>query len=90
MWLVDLPLIELALAEINLVDSYRTVREYWCCMKGWRWSDLEGLLPPQICSRLSIVMMRGDERGKDGLCWKGSKMGSFTISSAYNLTMQQP
>ena len=56
-WLGDIPLKELALAEINLVDSYKTVREYWCCMEGWWWSDLEGLLPPQICNRLSKVML---------------------------------
>ena len=59
-WLGGVPLIELALVEINLVDSYKIVREYWCCMEGWRRSDLEGLLLPQICNRLSTVMLRGD------------------------------
>ena len=43
-WLGDTPLIDLAYTDIPLVDFYKLVQDYWNCMTGWKWEELNGLL----------------------------------------------
>ena len=68
-WLGDTPLLNVALRTISLVDSYKTVHEYWTPSEGWRWNLITGLLPPHIEDRLKAVLVRQDADNKDGTCW---------------------
>ena len=61
------------------------VREYWNPLEGWKWGELEGLLPPQTCSNLATVLLRFDDEGHDGTCWGETKMRIFTVQSAYTM-----
>ena len=71
-WLGD-TLIALAFKEINLVDSYKLVKDYWSPSGRWMWEDLQGLLPPHVGNRLASIMLCNDEERKDGIGRRGTK-----------------
>lgn len=84
-WLGDVPLISEALQEINLVDSYKRVNDYWIAGQGWNRELLRGLLPSSVESQLSAFILREDEGSLDGLCWGPSPSGQFSVRTAYSL-----
>lgn len=63
-WLIDHPLYEDVLIEIDLVESYRLVREYWIDESGWNYDALEDLLPDHILIRLETVLLCDEESRK--------------------------
>ena len=54
-------------------------------MEGWKWVELDGLLPPKIGSRLAAFMLRYDEERCHGICWGEIKMSIFSVKSTYNV-----
>ena len=44
----DLPLIDLALKDLRLVNSFKTVSHFWNDATGWKMGALDGYAPPCI------------------------------------------
>ena len=66
--LEETPLIKLAIHEIPLDVSYLSVKAYWSRDRGWKWEQMENLLPKQILFKLNQLQVREEEL-KDDLCW---------------------
>ena len=66
-WLGDLPLLN----------------DYWMPEVGWRWSSLRGMLPSELLSKITNVILRQDGEGKDDICWGLTGSSCFSIQSAY-------
>ena len=56
-------------------------------MTAWKWGELNGLLLPFICSQIATMFLRNDEGKRDEICWGENKSGSFTVKSAYMLSL---
>ena len=84
------PTAQCSLQTISLVDSYKTVHEYWTPSEGWRWNLITGLLPSHIEDRLHAVLVRKDADNKDGMCWGLTSHGQCTIRTTYALTKKNP
>lgn len=82
-WLLDQPLQNYALSEINMVDKSRTVASYWN-NSGWDLSVLHNLLPNEAIIALNACFLREDEDASDKFAWSNSSSGLFSIKSAYN------
>ena len=50
-----------------MVESYKLVKDYWEPTKGWKWENLDGLLPSHIENLLAAILVRSDEEDKDSL-----------------------
>ena len=81
-------MIEESRGIVPLVESCKTVKEYWDPESGWNWNLLRGFITPAQASLLSACLLRNDETHSDGICWGPSKSGQFTTISAYNLAKE--
>ena len=63
----NLPLIYLALKDLRLVDSFKTVIHFWNDATGWK-IPLDGMLPPYILDKLGTILVRPNEEGHDETC----------------------
>lgn len=55
------PLINVMVYPIDLVESYKIVRDYWVLDEGWRWTALERKLPCVVLDKLAtfgLLMMK--------------------------------
>ena len=82
-WLEHTPLLDIALKDITLADSYKNVEDLWILNQGWRWATLNGLLPQTTINKLATVMIREQEDEDDSIQWKPTSSGKFTVNSAY-------
>ena len=73
-WLGDLPLLN----------------DYWMPQVGWRWSSLRRMLPSKLLSKISNVILRQDDEGKDDICWGLTSSSCFSIHSAYESLLNHP
>ena len=89
-WITNEPLKNYLLHDINLIDMYKTVYDYWIQGIGWNLEVLQGLLPHQIIHKLSAFFLHEEEGMKDGICWGVNSSGNFTVKSAYDLAMGNP
>ena len=62
-------MLEEALTEISLPESYSKFQNYWTHNMGWNWERLEGRLPTAAANQLATTILRLDEEGADGICW---------------------
>lgn len=86
-WLMSEPLLGFKLIDIELVDSYRKVSDYWERGVGWDWDALELLLPDNVSRKLEAFLLCEDEDMKDGVCWGLEPNGDFSITSAYTASI---
>ena len=86
-WVGNSPLLNTAISNPSLPDSYRCVEDYWKPGLGWMWNSLHGFLPSHTLRRLSTMLIRSDDEGKDSMCWGLTSNGKFSISSAYDALM---
>ena len=89
-WLADLPLLNHALKTPSLLESYRTVNDYWMPRVRWRWNSLRGMLPSEMLRKISNVILRQDGEGKDDICWGLTSSGRFSIFLAYESLLNPP
>ena len=82
-WLEETPLLQLALQDIPLHISYPSVKNYWSKERGWKWEDVENLLPMQVLSKLNQLRVREGKGSKDDLCWSLTPNVLFLVKSAY-------
>ena len=54
-WVGHLPLIDLALKDLRLVDSFKTVSHFRNDASGWK-IPLDGMLPPYILDKLGTIL----------------------------------
>ena len=85
----DLPLIDLTLKDLELVDSLKIVSHYWNDTTDWKMDALDGMLPSYILDKLGTILVRLNEERHDGTCWGLSDDGKFSLKSAYNMLMTQ-
>ncbi len=58
-WVIDKPLIELAIAPIDQSLSTKLVADYWGENREWRWPEFEHLIPTEILMRISAIKIFG-------------------------------
>ena len=83
----DPTLLQTALQEPSLVDSYRFVHDNWHPNTGWKWEELNGFLPTQIENILLTKLIRVDDEDIDGEWWGMTTSGPFTIRSSYGISL---
>ena len=64
----DLPLIDLTLKDLGLVDSLKIVSHYWNDATNWKMDALDGMLPSYILDKLGTILVRPNEERHDGTC----------------------
>ena len=47
-WLGDTSLLEQTTRPLAALTSFKMTKDYWEYGRGWKWEDLEGMLPIQI------------------------------------------
>ena len=72
-----------------MAESYKLVKDYWEPTKGWKWENLDGVLPSHIENLLVAILVRSDDEDKDGLCWGPTENGEFSVQSVYALSLPQ-
>ena len=82
-WLQPYPLLSKALVEINLVEQYKRVADYWVQDMGWNWAVLRNLLPTEILNMFAAFVLRPRSTQQDSLCWGLSTNGLFSVKTAY-------
>ena len=80
-WLGDIPLLDIALKDLTLEESYTMVWHYWNEPNGWNLDSLYGKLPPHILAKLRSILVRANEEGKDNFCWGLFNDGRFSLKS---------
>lgn len=86
-WLKGNPLIHEAGINITDVDMNKKVADYWVPKQGWNQNDLVNILPSATLNELNYYIL--DESGKrDVLYWEHESSGRFSVSSAYNISVQ--
>ena len=85
----DLPLIDLALKDLGLANSLKTVSHYWNDATDWKMDVLDGMLSPHILDKLGTILVKPNEEGHDGTCRGLSNNDKFSLKSAYNMLMTQ-
>lgn len=81
---LDSPLINLSSSGISNDEASKYVHEYWVHNQGWNWRKLTPLLPDNVLQILAAFYLSNDASSADGLVWKYSPSGMFTIKSTYN------
>lgn len=84
-WAGPKPLLDLACEPIPPSNSYQNVRSYWRMGTGWKWDQLQGILPTHALDHLAPILLREDTNTRDCLIWGASKSGQFNVSFAYNM-----
>ena len=77
-------MIDLALKDLRLVDSFKIISHFWNNATGWK-IPLDGMLPPYILDKLGTILVRPKEKGHDETCWGLSNDRKFSLKSAYNI-----
>ena len=67
-WVGDLPLIDLALKDLRLANSLKTVSHYWNDATDWKMDVLDGMFSPHILDKLGTILVKPNEEGHDGTC----------------------
>lgn len=44
-WLIDEPIVDLCLVQLDSVDLYKSINDYWELGEGWKWVQLNGIIP---------------------------------------------
>ena len=65
----DTPLLDLVEQPLNLLNSYKLVKDYWKKNEGWKWEEIQSFLPQNVLSELMSILLRDDEAKSDFLCW---------------------
>ena len=79
-WVGDLPLIDLVLKDLRLVESFKIVSCFLNNAISWK-IPLDGMLPPYILDKLGTIFVRPNEKGRDETCWGLSNDGKFSLKS---------
>nr|GMD84105.1 uncharacterized protein LOC109150807 [Ipomoea batatas] len=88
-WLIDDALSNMATSDIPLEDIDLAVRDYWSSDTGWNTHRLAHLLPQGIINTLNGVMLSNEPNHKDTILWNQTPTGSFSVNTAYNLSINQ-
>ena len=68
-WIGVSPLQDVATQKINLVDSYKLVKDYWRKGEGWIWEEFQNTLPQHALSKTALILIREDVSSHDSPCW---------------------
>ena len=76
-WLGETPLINHTRRELTMVESYKLVKDFWEPNKGWKWENLDGVLPSHLENLLAAILVRSDDEDNDSLCWSPIENGEL-------------
>ncbi|CAL1392202.1 unnamed protein product [Linum trigynum] len=82
-WLMQVPLIEHASAELTEEMKQRRVAELWEHDRGWRLEEFQHLLPPQIVDKIRAILIDPLAVGGDKIIWNLTSNGHFSVNSAF-------
>lgn len=60
---------------------------YWNSRLGWKWDQLEDLLPAKILDKLAAIIIHDELGAYDFTSWKEESYGNFSVSSAYDIVV---
>ncbi|CAL1400519.1 unnamed protein product [Linum trigynum] len=88
-WVLQVPLINLAVAEIPMEIREWRVIDLWDPDQGWKVTEFEHLLPQATVDSIRSVLVDPMSTEDDTLIWKESSNGTFTTKSPYK-SMDNP
>ena len=84
-WVIDKPLLDVAIAEPPLMLQDATVREMWDRNSGWKWEIFANFLPKEELGKIASHELVEDEEVADEIFWNGAPSGGFTLASALKI-----
>lgn len=64
-WIFNEPIINFTIVEIDIVDNYKHVSDYWSSKSGWKLEDLHGLIPNFVIEKLQACIINEDLDNQD-------------------------
>jgi len=86
-WMDGTKLAEQATVHIPADHLHRTLCDYWDLSSGWKWDQLDSLLPTLTVKRIASFAL-ASAGVSDEQVWLLDKSGHFTIKSAIKLSRQ--
>lgn len=74
---------EVISVPLPLPELYRSVASYWEIGRGWKWRQLEHILPGHTLEKLAATIVCNDPGEKDEFGWSNDSSSKFSVSSAY-------
>ncbi|CAL1382969.1 unnamed protein product [Linum trigynum] len=88
-WILQVPLIERAVADVSEDQKHKTVADMWDPESGWRMEEFHHLLPNQITDKIRATPIDPLAMEEDRSFWSLTTNGHFSVQSAYKAILQQ-
>ncbi|CAL1361413.1 unnamed protein product [Linum trigynum] len=85
LWVLQVPLKELATSALPEAAEEARVADFVREDGSWRMEMFSGLLPPDVCIKITSVAVDNLSQNEDSLFWAPSADGRFSTKSAYAL-----